>query len=710
MTKAHHSGGSNGSTTITELQSRRRTSSPDRKAQHAVEFSAQAEKLGLLRSQQAGGSTGRLAAEAKFITPQDPIIQTQNGGRLPAVPLKEALKLNKLRDELEERETEGGPPCKFLTREGLDGTIHGVQPPEEEEKQQSSRADAPLGRAIPPTRTNPLFPPLPMYGPPTLMRDVHALAFRASSVVLSFLFLLVIILGAFFTSIPDVWKNIRLRIKLGDPARARPFYEEELRRAEERELVEQKWENRRHGEEKLRQDREEFVPTAGGPDPLVCDVAYYARRVGLDCETFHVQTEDGFIIELWHIFNPLEHRSKPPHAHEPYSPSIFEHKGSPWPGQDASRPSKYPVLLIHGLLQSAGAYCCTDDNSLAFYLAKSGLDVWLGNNRCGFNPRHTMLHTSDPRMWNWNIRQMGVLDLPALISRVLAETGFEKLALMAHSQGTTQTLVALAKEQRPEIGDKISLVCLLAPAAYAGPLIDKIYLKIMRVMSHQMFRLTFGIHAFIPFMMRMHRLLPGKIYGFMGYKVFNFLFNWTDKRWDRGLRDRMFQFAPVYVSAESMRWWLGRECFARQRCILSTKSELEIEDREDDEDDSPPDESTPSLALSTSSSREDPERFAWYDQHVPPFAIWVAGNDDLVDGQRLLRRFRRGREPHVKVVHEKVIAGYEHLDVIWAVDVIEQVGKEALQCIWKTIPAQYRGRVRVPNGCDGIDVDSWVAA
>lgn len=67
-----------------------------------------------------------------------------------------------------------------------------------------------------------------------------------------------------------------------------------------------------------------------------------------------------------------------------------------------------------------------------------------------------------------------------------------------------------------------------------------------------MFRIFFGIHTFILLMMAMHRVLPVKLYGFMGYRVFSFLFNWSDTRWDRGLRDRLFQFSPVYVSAESM--------------------------------------------------------------------------------------------------------------------------------------------------------------
>lgn len=71
-----------------------------------------------------------------------------------------------------------------------------------------------------------------------------------------------------------------------------------------------------------------------------------------------------------------------------------------------------------------------------------------------------------------------------------------------------------------------------------------------------------------------------------------------------------------------------------------------------------------------------------------------------------MRRFRRGREPHVRIVHEKVIPGYEHLDVIWAMDSLEQVGKEVLESIWKTVPEVYRDNVRVPRRCQ--DLEFWV--
>lgn len=340
----------------------------------------------------------------------------------------------------------------------------------------------------------------------------------------------------------------------------------------------------------------------------------------------------------------------------------------------------------------------------------SGYDVWLGDNRCGFEPRHTILKYSEPRMWAWNIRQMGVMDLPAFVSRVLAETGFEKLALVSHSQGTTQAFVALAKEQRPELGHKISVFCALAPAVYAGPLIGKAYFKFMRIISPAVFRIMFGIHAFIPFMMTMHAVLPSRLYGALGYRVFSFLFDWTDTRWERDIRDRLFQFAPTYVSAESMRWWLGKDCFAKHKCILATREERKLEEKEDRQFDlmqngslTPPgqssgDEQRPKNAATIVGLRPS-GLSAWYDEQAPPFALWVAGSDGLVDGRKLIRRFERGREPHVKVVHAKVIEEYEHLDVIWAMDVIDKIGHEMRDVIWRTMPEQYRDVCRQPRGC-----------
>ncbi|KAI1779882.1 alpha/beta-hydrolase [Hypoxylon cercidicola] len=667
-------------------------------AQTAVEFAQQAEKLSY-QTTQNNEHPDAVAVEAQFITAQDPVIVTADGNRLPTVPLEQAHKLNILRDELNgDISNQAIDEVESLTTVAKNG------PKPYANGKAAHKSDGSLQRSMPPTNTHPLFPPLPLYGPPSILRDIQCWTFRFTSFFLSAAFLGVIVLGALFTSIPTVCYKIWQRMTFQNPDLRRPFYKEELRRQNLRKEQGQSW-KRRKSQDGITLDQESaqvdegFVPTEGGPDPVICDVGYYARRVGLDIEEFQVQTEDGFIIDLWHVYDPREYTKLNDEERVYRGPELFT-GDTRKRLKDPNQKRKFPVLLMHGLLQSSGAYCVNDDDSLAFYLCKAGYDVWLGNNRCGFEPKHALLDYSDPRMWCWNIRQMGVFDLSALVSRVLFETGFEKTGLICHSQGTTQTFVALAKEQRPELGEKLTVFCALAPAAYAGPLIGKMYFKFMRVISPDLFRVMFGVHAFIPIMMTMHSILPAGLYGWLGYKVFSFLFDWTDLRWDRGLRDRMFQFAPVYVSSESMRWWLGRECFAKHKCILSTKEEWHNEEREDGTDGP--------LAETASQLREHHKKpkgtTAWYNEQVCPFALWVAGNDSLVDGKKLLRRFERGREPNVKVVHSKVLPEYEHLDVIWAMDAVDQIFREIREVLWKT--CNVRDKCRIPKGCE--NVAAWI--
>jgi hypothetical protein len=190
-------------------------------------------------------------------------------------------------------------------------------------------------------------------------------------------------------------------------------------------------------------------------------------------------------------------------------------------------------------------------------------------------------------------------------------------------------------------------------------------------------------------MMTMHGLLPPHLYGWLGYKVFSFLFSWTDARWDRELKARMFQFSPVYVSAESMRWWLGRECFAKHKCILATKDAVRAEERMDNDNS---DSSDTDGAAGSSS---------WYDKRAPPFAFWVCGSDELVDGRRLLRRFETGREPDVRIVKARVLPEFEHLDVLWAMDAEERVFGELREVLWGT--CDVRDVCRVPVGCEGVE-------
>ncbi|KAL5050637.1 hypothetical protein BDW71DRAFT_172862 [Aspergillus fruticulosus] len=531
---------------------------------------------------------------------------------------------------------------------------------------------------------HPLFPPLPVYEyPPSALDTLRYLAIRYASFVLSLSFLLVVVLGALVRGIWLLLVGAGQYIMRKRPQQQRRFYAEERARKLDRRTSSWRWKLRQEKREVDEEAPDDCPPLEGGKDPVVDDVAYYARRVGLDVETYKVQTEDGFILTLWHVYNPHEYSPLPASERGPRGPHVFNGRKDSEPFGGARR--KYPVLLMHGLLQNSGAYCANDDDSLAFFLCKSGYDVWLGNNRCGLEPEHIVMLESDPRMWSWTIQHMGVFDLTALVSRVLFETGYEKLGLVCHSQGTAQTFVALAKGQRPELGERISVFCALAPAVYAGPLVERVYFRFMRLISPATFRLVFGIHSFIPFMVTVRRWLHARIYGKLGYIVFSYLFNWSDSRWDYELRDRMFQFAPVYVSTETIRWWLGADGFSTHQCILATKEAYLAEINE-----------SRNITRDASSHNST----AWYGPQSPPLALWIGGSDQLVDGRKLLHRFESGREPHVRVVHAKVIEEYEHLDVLWAMDMIEQVGREVRQVLWETMPAGVRAKSVTPRGVE----------
>lgn len=359
------------------------------KAKASIQFAKHAEKLSLLPQDASPKDREPTAAvEAKFITPQDPVIETSDGGRLPAVPLAEAVELNRLKEEAQSPgSTQGKHEQDGEEVTSLDGHT----------SQQSERAEAPLRTAIPPSRTHPLFPELPLYGPPTFARNLQCMAFRASSAVLSLAFLGVIVLGSVFTSIPLMIKHIGIRLTLRDPDARRPFYEEEKRRQTIRQAQTKAWQQK---EKRGRSGRiaqcdneengqvSEYEPMEGGRDLLVCDAAYYARRVGLDIEEFKVQTEDGFIIDLWHVYDPREYTPTSAEHRDYKKPEVFTRTES---GSEISRDSsetsrsslhesylsrfksgksRYPVLMMHGLLQSSGAYCTNDDDSLAFFLCK----------------------------------------------------------------------------------------------------------------------------------------------------------------------------------------------------------------------------------------------------------------------------------------------------------------------------------------------------
>ena len=109
--------------------------------------------------------------EAEWVTPQDPVIVTADGGRLPGVPLAEARKLDQLKEEVDAGmggglvEVHVGEVAEEGDEKGQEGQegegsgapANGSRSPVKGSVQRSGEGS--LRKAMPPSRTNPLFPP-----------------------------------------------------------------------------------------------------------------------------------------------------------------------------------------------------------------------------------------------------------------------------------------------------------------------------------------------------------------------------------------------------------------------------------------------------------------------------------------------------------------------------------------------------------------------
>lgn len=101
------------------------------------------------------------------------------------------------------------------------------------------------------------------------------------------------------------------------------------------------------------------------------DLNWYANEMDIELEIFDVITKDSFHLKLYHL------KSKTP--------------------TELPRP---PILLFPGLLMSTIMYISFTKSSVGYYLHSKGLDVWLAENRGGYNLKHDSLKPSDPKFWD----------------------------------------------------------------------------------------------------------------------------------------------------------------------------------------------------------------------------------------------------------------------------------------------------------------------
>ncbi|QLG70602.1 hypothetical protein HG535_0A05430 [Zygotorulaspora mrakii] len=385
---------------------------------------------------------------------------------------------------------------------------------------------------------------------------------------------------------------------------------------------------------------------------LVPDLKYYYKQYNIEIEEFEVETEDGFIIDLWHLKHDTDSLEK----------------------DNERNPDLHPILMLHGLLQSSGSFASSGRKSLAYFLHQSGFDIWLGNNRCGLKPKWNMsaLGFDKRKKWDWDMDQMVQYDLKALIETVLSKCKHEKLTLMSHSQGTTQGFMGLVNGELLygtdfKLSEKLENFVALAPAVYPGPLLDeKQFVKFMAKGIDNPW--IFGNKAFLPLMLLMKKITNGVIIiPFMSYVMFNYLFDWNDSLWDKPLRDRHFLFSPVYISVKLMQWWLSpldnKMSFKKGAGTLfpDSKTWFPVEDGN-------PVAKPEGLHLnSTRQSKKD----------YPHFMMFIPRQDRLVDGERLINHFINHESNSLYKIW--YIDEYSHLDVLWAHDVIDRIGQPIVE-------------------------------
>ncbi|KAI5475682.1 ab-hydrolase associated lipase [Pseudohyphozyma bogoriensis] len=362
-------------------------------------------------------------------------------------------------------------------------------------------------------------------------------------------------------------------------------------------------------------------------EKVVKDIRYYARNCGFDVIEQTVETKDGYLLKVFKV----EVLGREPKVHSD------GRKG-------------FPVLIQHGLFQSCGSFITSEERSLAFWLAEQGdYQVYLGNNRGVFDMGHVALSRNDPRFWDYNIKELALYDLPAMVDHVRRDTGYDQVAFIGHSQGNATMFCSLAQGMVPELGEKLSIFIALAPAVYAGPLTTGFPFGALKSMKWKTWRRWFGVLDFIPLMRIAYDWTPSKPFGLLGYQMFAFLFNWTDTNWLLRRKPKTFRFTPSPVSSASIFWWTGYGGFSTRGCVLDTTVDK------------------------------------WYDRRFPPLAIHHGGKDYLVLTEPLLERLKT-RETDVNVIRVKKMDEGEHCDFFWHIDAVELCFHSFLEDIEKTRP------------------------
>ncbi|XP_007444422.2 putative lysosomal acid lipase/cholesteryl ester hydrolase, partial [Python bivittatus] len=121
------------------------------------------------------------------------------------------------------------------------------------------------------------------------------------------------------------------------------------------------------------------------------------------------------------------------------------------------------VLLVHGFMAEGRCWIANlPSNSLGFFLADAGYDVWIINNRGTiWSRRHQEFSIDQQEFWEFSFHEMAIYDIPATINFILQKTKQDCLYYIGHSQGAALGFVAFSV--LPYLSERIKLFIGLTP-------------------------------------------------------------------------------------------------------------------------------------------------------------------------------------------------------------------------------------------------------
>ena len=123
--------------------------------------------------------------------------------------------------------------------------------------------------------------------------------------------------------------------------------------------------------------------------------------------------------------------------------------------------------------------------------------LYLGNIRGNFYSRaHIHLKPSDAKFWEFSYDEHSLIDLPAMIDKVLNYTNQSQLKYIAHSQGTLMGFLGFSSNK--ELASKIKIFAAMAPVLYVNHIKGLVRFVAEHYYDLELITKVFGVHEFLP--------------------------------------------------------------------------------------------------------------------------------------------------------------------------------------------------------------------